>query len=47
MYKRIQFIRVIYYFLFLLVDNTYGLQLAIRDVYETGIHAFIYGHMRS
>jgi hypothetical protein len=47
MYKRIQFIWVICYFLFLLVDNTHVLQLAIRDVYEIEIHAFIYGHMRS
>jgi hypothetical protein len=35
MYKHIQSIRVICYILFLLVNKTYGLQLAIRDVYES------------
>ena len=30
MYKRIQSIRVIYFFLFLLADDTHSLQLAIK-----------------
>jgi hypothetical protein len=44
MYKRIQSIQVICHSLFLLDGDTHGLQLAIRDVYEAGVHVFIYGH---
>jgi len=44
MYKQIQSIRVICYSLFMLDDYTYGLQLAIEDVYEAKVHVFIYGH---
>jgi hypothetical protein len=36
MYIQIQSIWVIYFFLLLLVGDTYGLQLAIKDVYELG-----------
>jgi hypothetical protein len=28
----------------MLDDYTYGLQLAIEDVYEAKVHVFIYGH---
>jgi hypothetical protein len=31
----------------LLVDDTYNLQLATEDVYETRVHVFIYGNTRS
>jgi hypothetical protein len=47
MHKKIQSIRVICYSLFLLADDTHGLQLVIEDVYETEVHVFIYGHTRS
>jgi len=30
----------------MLDDYTYGLQLAIEDVYEAKVHVFIYGHTR-
>ena len=43
MYKQIQSIPVICYFLFLLVGHTHGLQLATEDVYEAKVHVFIYG----
>jgi hypothetical protein len=42
MYKRIQSIRVIYCFLFLLVGDIHDLQLTIGDVYGVGVHVFIY-----
>jgi hypothetical protein len=41
MYRRIQFIRLIYYFLFLLDDDTHSLQLVIGDVYEVGGYFFL------
>jgi len=44
MYKRIQSIQVIHCSLFLLADDTHGLQLAIRDVYEAEVYIFIYDH---
>jgi hypothetical protein len=30
-----------------LTGDTYGLQLATRDVYETEVYVFIYDHTRS
>jgi hypothetical protein len=47
MYKQIQSIRVIYCSLFLLADDTQGLQLATWDVYEAEVHVFLYGHTGS
>jgi hypothetical protein len=47
MYKWIQFIRVIYCYLFLLADDTQGLQLVTWDVYEVGVHVFLHGHTGS
>jgi hypothetical protein len=44
MYKWIQSIQVIFCSLFLLADDTYGLQLSTRDVYETRVPVFIYSH---
>jgi hypothetical protein len=44
MYKWIQSIQVICCSLFLLADDTYGLQLSTRDVYETEVPVFIYSH---
>jgi hypothetical protein len=44
MYIQIQFIRVIWCSLFLLVSYTHGLELATEDVYEDGVYVFIYGH---
>jgi hypothetical protein len=44
MYRRIQFIRIIYYSLFLLADDTHDLQLATGDVYKVEVYVFIYGH---
>jgi hypothetical protein len=44
MYRQIQSIRVICCSLFLLAGDTHGLQLATKDVYETGVHVFIYGY---
>jgi hypothetical protein len=43
-YKRIQSIRVICCFLFLLASDTHGLQLATEDVCKVGVHVFIYSH---
>jgi hypothetical protein len=47
MYRQIEPIRVICYSLFLFVDNTHSLQLAIEDVHKAGVHVFIYDHTRS
>jgi hypothetical protein len=44
MYKQIQSILVICYFLFLLASDTHGLQLVIEDVYEAKVHVFIYNY---
>jgi len=46
-YKQIQPIHVICCSLFLLASHTYGLQLATGDVYEAGVHIFIYGDTKS
>jgi len=40
MYRHIPSIRVIYCSLFLLVGDTHGLQLAIRNMYEFKVHVF-------
>jgi hypothetical protein len=47
MYRRIQSIRIICYSLFLLVNNTHGLQIVIGHVYKVGVHVFINGHTKS
>ena len=41
MYRQIQFIQVIYCFLFLLDDDTHSLQLAIGDLYGVEVHFFL------
>ena len=46
-FRWIQPIQVIYCSLFLLAGYTHSLQLAIGNVYEAGVHVFIYGHTRS
>jgi len=46
MYRWIQFIRVISWSLFLLANDTHGLQLSTGDVYEARIHVFIYNHIQ-
>ena len=33
--------------LFLLADDTQGLQLVTWDVYEIGVHVFLHGHTGS
>jgi hypothetical protein len=47
MYKYIQSILVICYYLILLVGDNHDLQLATRDVYEAGVYIFIYDHIQS
>jgi hypothetical protein len=47
MFIRIQFIRLIYCFLFSLADDIHDLQLATKDVYEARVHVSIHGHTHS
>ena len=47
MYKWIQSIWIICYSLFLLADDTHGLQLAFEDVYKVEVHVFIDDHTQS
>jgi hypothetical protein len=45
MYKWIQSIWVIYCSLFLMANDTHSLKVTIKDVYKTGVHILIYGHV--
>jgi hypothetical protein len=47
MYIQIQYIRVIWCSLFLLIGYTHGLQLGTGDMYEVGVYVVIYGHTQS
>jgi hypothetical protein len=46
MYRQIQSIWIICCSLFLLADDTHGLKITIRDVYEAEVYIFIYGHIQ-
>jgi len=47
MYRQIQSIRIICCSLFLLANNTHGLQIVIGYVYQVEVHVFINGHTKS
>jgi hypothetical protein len=47
LYRQIQSIWVICYSLFLLASYTNSLQLTTENVYEMGVHVFIYGQTQS